>query len=147
MTAGLNLKLGSILLVVIFWVAFAGLYAGAKLVDRQNASSAAAGGGGGGFTGGPVAVKIVAKNLTFDKRTISASTGAQVTVTLDNEDVGVSHNIAFYTKKGATPAIASLDLIAGVSSKDLVFNAPDKPGNYYFQCDVHDTMNGTFSVK
>jgi len=46
-----------------------------------------------------VAVTIIAKNILFDKRSFTAGVGSQITVTLDNQDAGVLHNIAFYTSR------------------------------------------------
>src|SRR5215216_6459456 len=46
--------------------------------------------------GGPVNVTLTARNLAYDKRTITASPGADMTVVLDNQDGGVLHNVAFY---------------------------------------------------
>jgi plastocyanin len=69
-------------------------------------------------------------------------------VTLDNQDIGVLHNIAFYTSNRATEKIAVGNLVTGPATDTLTFTAPDRPGTYFFRCDVHpDTMTGAFSVK
>ena len=82
------------------------------------------------------------------RRSITASPGAQVTVTLQNQDSGVAHNIAFYTNNKATDSIAKGNLISGPATEDVSFTAPASPGNYFFRCDAHpDTMTGTFAVR
>jgi plastocyanin len=72
----------------------------------------------------------------------------EVTVTLDNQDAGVLHNVAFYTDRSASSAIHVGELITGVATEDVVFTAPSTPGSYFFRCDVHpDTMTGAFNVQ
>ena len=143
-----NLKYGIALFAVAFLISAAGLYGGALLVEEKPSAAAENGVTNGGTPGGPVNVTIVARNIQFDKRTITASPGVSVTVTLDNQDAGVLHNTAFYTNRSATTRIAVGEIFAGVASRVLSFTAPSTPGNYFFRCDVHpDTMTGTFAVK
>ena len=150
MKPGINLTLGTLMLIVVFGISAATLYGLAQLVDVKDAASAdgGAGDGGGGTPGGPVTVRVVAKDLKFDRRSLAASPGASVTVTLDNQDAGVLHNIAFYTNQAASTKIAGGELFAGPGTRDLQFTAPSAAGNYFYRCDVHpDTMTGTFSVR
>ena len=80
--------------------------------------------------------------------TITASAGVQVTVTLDNKDAGVLHNVAFYTDRAASSPIHVGGLLTGPATEDVTFTAPSTPGTYFFRCDVHpDQMNGTFIVQ
>jgi plastocyanin len=144
---GINLTGGVLLLIVSFGVSAAALWGGAQLVDEDEVAQAN-GGGGGGATGGPVQVTLVAQNLQFDPTTITASAGVEVTVTLDNRDAGVLHNVAFYTNRSAASAIYVGELTTGPSVDDFVFNSPGTPGSYFFRCDVHpDVMTGTFNVQ
>jgi plastocyanin len=147
MKPGINLTLGALLMLVVFGISSVALFGGAQLVDEEEVA-AEDGGEDGGVPGGPVSVTVVARNLQFDRRSITASPGAQVTVTLNNQDAGVLHNIAFYTNRSASQSIAVGELFAGVASRDLQFNAPDRAGNYFYRCDVHpDTMTGAFAVR
>jgi plastocyanin len=140
-----NLRLGVPLLFVAFIVSFLALYGGAILVDTEE--TAAVNGGEGGPGGGPAVVTIVAQNIKFDKGTITATAGLDVTVTLDNRDAGVLHNIAFYTNRSATSKIFGGAIITGPATETFTFPAPGA-GNYFFRCDVHpDTMTGTFIVQ
>ncbi|HEY7467012.1 MAG TPA: cupredoxin domain-containing protein [Dehalococcoidia bacterium] len=140
-----NLRLGVPLLIVAFIVSFLALYGGAILVDTEE--TAAVDGGDGGPGGGPAVVTIVAQNIKFDKSTITATAGLDVTVTLDNRDAGVLHNIAFYTNRSATSKIFGGAIITGPATETFTFPAPGA-GNYFFRCDVHpDTMTGTFIVQ
>ena len=148
-----NIKFGVPLALVSFAV-FAVLLALGDTFIRGSGTPASANGaetGGGGGAGGPAALTLVAKNIAFDKRSLSAGAGASVTLSFDNQDAGVIHNVAFYKSKGSvgTPLAQGSkgNLITGPAKEDLTFTAPG-PGTYYFQCDVHpDQMNGSFIVK
>lgn len=146
---GINLTVGVLLLIVSFGISAPALWGAAQLVKEDEVAAAdGGGGGGGGATGGPVAVTLVAQNLSFDLSSISASAGVEVTVTLDNRDAGVLHNVAFYTNPSASSAIHVGELLTGPATEDVVFTAPSTPGNYFFRCDVHpDTMTGAFIVQ
>jgi hypothetical protein len=117
-------------------------------------ASASSSGGGSGSSGGgsgaaaaPGALTLVAKNLAYDKRSLTAAPNAQVTLILDNQDAGVLHNFALYTNNRATSKIFVGDLDTGVNKATYNFKTPG-PGNYFFRCDVHpDQMTGTFAVK
>jgi plastocyanin len=144
---GINLTVGVLLLVVSFGISAPALWGAAQLVKEDEVAEAD-NGGGGGATGGPVAVTLVAQNLSFDLSSIAASAGVGVTVTLDNQDAGVLHNVAFYTNPSASSAIFVGDLLTGPATEDVVFNSPATPGSYFFRCDVHpDTMTGAFVVQ
>jgi plastocyanin len=133
------------MLIVAFVISFLALYGGALLVEEDEV--AAVDGGDGGPTGGPTIVTLVAQNIKFDKSTITATAGLDVTVTLDNRDAGVLHNVAFYTNRGATSKIFGGPLITGPATDTFTFQAPGA-GSYFFRCDVHpDTMTGTFAVR
>jgi plastocyanin len=145
-TAGINLKLGVVLLVVAFGVSAPLLFGGALLVDEEDAAAEEQ--ADGGTPGGPVTLTVVAQNIQFDRRTITASAGAEMTITLNNRDAGVPHNIAFYTNRSASSPIQVGELITGPATTVSRFNAPSTPGNYFFHCDAHpDSMTGTFTVN
>jgi plastocyanin len=146
---GINLTVGVVLLIVSFGIALPALWGAAQLVEEDEVAQAGGGGGGGGgATGGPVQVTLVAENIQFDPTTITASPGVEVTVTLDNRDAGVLHNVAFYTNPSAQSSIYIGELTTGPSIDDFVFTSPSTPGNYFFRCDVHpDQMTGAFIVQ
>ncbi|MPZ49563.1 MAG: hypothetical protein GEU75_09750 [Dehalococcoidia bacterium] len=147
MTPGPNLKLGSILFLFAFVIGVIGLYGGSTLVDRPNPVTAVDEGDVEVPTG-PVSVTLVAKDLKFNLRSIVAGTGVPVTVTLDNQDPGTLHNVAFYTSRAATQTIHKGELIAGPATRTENFTAPSTAGSYFFHCDAHpDTMTGSFIVR
>lgn len=96
---------------------------------------------------GAVDVYLQARNIAFNKSTISVPAGSTVSVHFDNQDQGIPHNFAVYTNSQATNKIFSGTIITGVSQTTYTFTAPSAPGNYFFRCDVHPTvMTGTFIV-
>ena len=150
MKPGINMTLGAVLFLVAFAISAPVLYGATQLVkgDEATAAGGGGGGGGGGATGGPVTVNIVAQNILFNTKQITASAGVEVTIVMDNRDAGVPHNISFYTNRSASSAIFKGELITGPSSVTEKFTSPSSPGNYFFRCDVHpDTMTGTFTVQ
>ncbi len=139
-----SLKIGISMFLSVFVLSAVLLYGGARLVHVDEVASAE----DELPTGGPVSATVVAKNLQFDKRTIVASPGATVTVTFDNEDLGVLHNIAFYGSRNYTSPLKIGGIITGPASETITFTAPDSLGNFPYRCDVHpDTMTGTLSLK
>jgi plastocyanin len=96
---------------------------------------------------GETVIQLLAENILFDQRALTATAGASVTVQLENRDAGVLHNFALYTDNTANQAIFMGDLSTGVETVTYTFDAP-APGTYFFRCDVHpDTMTGSFTVQ
>jgi plastocyanin len=98
--------------------------------------------GGGGGGGGPT---VTAKSLAFDTKEIDLPAGQPITLTFDNQDAGVPHNIAIYTDASASTTLFQGEQFPGVDSREYAIPALD-PGTYYFRCDVHNTMNGSVVV-
>jgi len=95
-----------------------------------------------------VTVDLTARNIAFDKSTITVPAGAQVMVSFDNQDSGVPHNFAVYHTSAAQDAIFIGQIITGPKTITYSFTAPAQPGSYFFRCDVHPAqMTGTFVVK
>jgi plastocyanin len=92
-------------------------------------------------------LQLTAQNLQFSPRSLRAPAGQPVQITLDNKDSGVQHNVAFYTNASASQVIFKGEIFAGPATKTESFTAPSSRGNYYFRCDVHPDMNGSFVVQ
>jgi plastocyanin len=90
--------------------------------------------------------QLTASGLKFDKNTVVAPAGQNVTVRLDNQDSGQMHNFAVYTDEEVGQNLFRGELFAGKSAKDFSFQAP-AVGVYYFRCDSHPDMNGVFIAK
>lgn len=97
--------------------------------------------------GAAVTVNISADNMAFDTSTITVPAGANVTMVFDNQDDGIPHNVAVYDSSARTEQIFVGEIITGPAEITYTFPAPSEPGTYYFQCDVHPSMNGDFIVE
>jgi plastocyanin len=116
-----------------------------------SASPASGGSAPAGAAAPGGAVSIVAQGLAFNTDTITLSADTPTTLSWDNEDAGVPHNLTIY-QDSSLPADTSAKKLftfepaPGVLKKD--FTIPGLPaGTYVFQCDVHPTMDGTVTVK
>jgi plastocyanin len=90
-------------------------------------------------------LKLVATNILFDKKELSAAAGT-VTLDLDNQDAGVPHNVHVFSGADATGAsLGATALEAGPIKQSLKLDLAK--GQYFFVCDVHPTtMTGTITV-
>ncbi len=87
---------------------------------------------------------MVAQGIAFDTDTISLPADQPSTLTFDNRDT-VPHNIAIYTDSSLSEALFQGEIVTGPATAQ--YEVPPEPaGEYYFQCDVHPTMNGTVTV-
>ncbi|MHB8104156.1 MAG: cytochrome c oxidase subunit II transmembrane domain-containing protein [Dehalococcoidales bacterium] len=100
------------------------------------------------LSGQQIVLDLIAQNLAFDKSTITVPAGAAVMINFTNKDNGMPHNFAVYTDSTATKAIFVGQIVTGPGTTMYMFNAPTKPGTYFFRCDVHPTiMTGSFVVQ
>lgn len=119
--------------------------------------AAPSGGSGGGGAPGPIpgtpppggapspsSVSITASGLQFDTSsfTLPAAGG---TIRFTNNDAGTQHNVAIYKDSSAADNLFRGDFVTGVDTVE--YQVPAIPaGTYYFQCDVHPTMNGSVTI-
>jgi len=110
----------------------------------STASGAAA---SGSTTGASTTVKLTAKDIEYDTNRITVPAGQKITVDFTSFD-SVQHTFAIYNQKGDPNSLFVAPFLTGPNkSETFAFTAPAKPGNYYFQCDVHPAqMNGTLVV-
>jgi plastocyanin len=101
---------------------------------------------GGTGPGGPGGgVTVVAQNIAFDTSTIRLEP-VPTTITFENRDAGVQHNIAIYSDSSLADDLFSGELVTGPTTVD--YAVPElPPGEHYFQCDVHPNMSGSVVVS
>jgi plastocyanin len=80
---------------------------------------------------------ITAKNIAFSPTSVTVKSGAQVTITLANQDSFVPHNLNVLGVKAND--------CTGPCTSSVSFTAP-APGSYTFQCSIHPSMTGTLVV-
>ena len=105
-------------------------------------------GGGGQAAGGAVTTKVTASGLKFDTNEIDLAANKATSLTFDNQDAGVQHNIAiFKSSSDLTNPLFTGDFVTGPDTVDYKMPAL-KPGTYYFHCDVHPVqMTGTITLS
>lgn len=88
---------------------------------------------------------IVAANVAFDEVKLMYPAAATARLTFVNNDAGMYHNVAFYTRKDAgRPLFNGKPIPSG--EIDYSFTTPKNPGSYYFVCDFHPNMEGELVV-
>ena len=79
---------------------------------------------------------------------LAAPADQAFTIDFTNNDSGTPHNVDILDQAGGTHlggATGPTDTITGPAS--VTYNVdPLKSGIYYFQCDIHPNMSGTFVV-
>jgi plastocyanin len=94
-----------------------------------------------------VYIDLVAKDLKFDKDTITVPAGSEVYINFDNQDDNRSYNFSVYTQADAQIPMFMGDAVAGPAQTTYRFPAGKKPGSYYFRCDLYPfSMHGDFLV-
>ena len=97
--------------------------------------------------GAPAGPVITAQNLTFSPTSLDLPPGQPTTLTFDNEDPGVLHNIQFFSDADHTTSVYKGPDVTGVASSEYQLPALDPGKTYYFHCDYHPTtMQGTIAV-
>ncbi len=117
--------------------------------DGDKDKSATATQSGSSSDGGDDEVKLtlVAENTKFDKTSLEAPAGKVVILTMENKD-SIEHTFSLYQSADSNAPLFAGQKFAGPSFLTYQFTAPDTPGTYHFQCDIHpSTMNGDFIVK
>jgi plastocyanin len=85
---------------------------------------------------------VVAKNLSFGVKCLAAPAGQPFTINFDNQD-GAPHNVAIYNDSSRSGSLFVGDRVDG--PKKVTYEVPAiEAGSYYFVCDFHLFMNGTF---
>jgi cytochrome c oxidase subunit II len=92
--------------------------------------------------------QIAAKSTAFDKECLSERASKAFTLTFNNQDAGIPHNVAIFKGKDATAPVAFRgQLFPGPATQRYQVPAL-QPGRYFYHCDAHpDAMTGTLVVK
>jgi len=82
--------------------------------------------------GGETDITLLGQNVAFDLAELNVPAGEQITITFENRDAGIRHNLLI---NGPSGRIAT-QVEAGPVTQTLTF-AIDEPGTYKFLCEVH----------
>jgi len=99
-------------------------------------------------TGTPVTSASVraVRGLRFDTRQITAAAGQAITITLDNQDSGVPHDLVVWRDRTMRERIAGTEQCTGPCQRTVIV-PPLPAGRYYFNCTIHPgEMRGDYIV-
>ena len=100
---------------------------------------------GGTCSPNGTALSIRAFDGKFDKSCLAAPANQTFTIDFDNLDRGIPHNVAIYQDDTARKMFFKGELIEGPNK--ITYSVPALPeGRFFFRCDPHPDMNGTFIV-
>jgi plastocyanin/mono/diheme cytochrome c family protein len=89
-------------------------------------------------------VTITALNIAFDPTAVTAPANADFTLSFDNQDAGIPHDVQV---KDATGAVMfKTDVFPGAAKRDYTVPAL-AAGEYSFVCSVHPNMTGTLTAQ
>ena len=92
------------------------------------------------------ALVIVADDNKFDKDCMAVPADEAFTIELDNQDLGIPHNVSLYDTANGNTTLYKGEVIYG-PSKITYTVPPQAEGTYEFICDPHaEFMRGTFIV-
>lgn len=89
-------------------------------------------------------VDLSADKLKFDANVIQAPAGEAFTITFTNLEP-VPHNVAVDTEEGGDEIVTG-EVITGPDATTTISVPALEPGEDYFVCDIHPSMNGTIIV-
>jgi plastocyanin len=97
---------------------------------------------------GATEIAISAQNNAFSRSEIEVDAEDHLLIHFTNRDAA-PHNVAFYATDAAEEEIYVGETIRGPGETvDYEFDAPARPGEYFFRCDVHPiVMTGTLIVR
>ena len=93
------------------------------------------------------AVTLVAKDLKWDLAKLYFKADQTVTVTVDNKDAGIPHNFGVWDSSKKSKELFKPPTNVEGGAKGDYQVSPLKKGTYFFECEIHPTMNGSVEVS
>ena len=91
-------------------------------------------------------LSISAFDQKFNKDCLAAPADTAFTIDFQNLDRGIPHNVAIYEDAESTKPLFKGELVDGPGR--TTYSVPAlRAGKFFFRCDPHPDMTGTFNVK
>ena len=140
-------RTAALMLVLVFVITLLGSCGGDGNDKNKSATATQSAGQGSDGAVEEIKLTLVAENTKFDKTTLEASAGKDVALTMENKD-SIEHTFSLYPSADSKDPLFAGQRFAGPSFLTYGFTAPETPGTYHFQCDIHpNAMKGDFVVK
>ena len=140
-------RTGALMLVLVFVITLLGSCGGDGNDKNKSATATQSAGQGSDGADEEIKLTLVAENTKFDKTTLEAPAGKDVALTMENKD-SIEHTFSLYPSADSKDPLFAGQRFAGPSFLTYGFTAPETPGTYHFQCDIHpNAMKGDFVVK
>ena len=88
-------------------------------------------------------LSITAFDSKFDKKCLAAPANQAFTIDFTNLDRGIPHNVSIYKDRTASKTFFKGELIDGPGRTTYAVQGLPA-GTFFFLCDPHPDMNGTF---
>ena len=89
------------------------------------------------------ALSVTAFDTKFDKDCLAAPANEAFTIDFTNLDRAIPHNVAIYEDKSAAKLFFKGEFLGGPGR--ITYSVEALPqGTFFFRCDPHPEMNGTF---
>lgn len=120
--------------VVVSWLVLTG--GGGSVAASEQAQ-------GGTCSPNGTALSVTAFDNKFDKSCLAAPANQAFTIEFSNLDRGIPHNVAIYEDESASKTLFKGDLVDGPGK--TTYSVQGLPaGTFFFRCDPHPEMHGSF---
>jgi plastocyanin len=91
-------------------------------------------------------VELHAKDIKFSAQCIEAAAGKPIVIKFFNDE-SQPHDVVVYEDSSKAQELVRGEIITGPNAKTTVTVPPRQPGQLYFECSVHNSMNGALVVR
>ena len=90
-------------------------------------------------------VTLTANNLQFSTACIEAVVGKDIVIHFANHEA-VPHDVAVYKDNTKKDLLGKSDIVTGPNGSSTLTIPAQAPGQLYFECTIHNSMNGSLVV-
>ncbi len=91
-------------------------------------------------------IELSAKDIKFSAPCMEAVAGKPIIIKFTNNE-SVPHDVAVYTDNTKSEELVRSDIITGPDKTTTVTVPAQQPGQLFFECTIHNAMNGALVVK